>query len=58
MSLAQVYKVLAVDEDFKTYALKEVYVKHVDPAIKMAYVNEIKLLKKLRDKPGIITLYD
>ena len=45
-------------EDGNIYAIKEVYIKHAPPEIKTAYVNEIKLLKKLRDKPGIITLYD
>ena len=45
-------------EDYQIYALKEVYMRHVDPAIKTAYINEIKLLNKLRDKPEIITLYD
>ena len=45
-------------EDYQIYALKEVYMKHVDPAIKTAYINEIKLLNKLREKPEIITLHD
>lgn len=53
--MVQVFKVVG-EEDFQTYALKEVYLKHVDPAIKSAYINEIKLLKKLSDKPEIITL--
>lgn len=45
------------EEDLQTYALKEVYLKHVDPAIKQAYVNEIRLLNKLSNKPEIITLH-
>ena len=52
----QVFKVLG--EDGNIYAIKEVYVKHALPEIKTAYVNEIKLLNKLQDKPGIITLHD
>ena len=52
----QVFKVVS-EEDFQTYALKEVYLKYVDPAIKQAYVNEIKLLNKLTSKPEIITLH-
>ena len=52
----QVFKVVS-EEDFQTYALKEVYLKHVDPAIKHAYINEIKLLNKLNNKPEIITLH-
>ena len=55
MSL-QVFKVVG-ESDHQMYALKEVYVKHVDPAIKTAYINEIKLLKKLANKPEIITLH-
>jgi len=47
-----------VGEDYQVYALKEVYIRHVDPAIKTAYINEIKLLNRLRDKPEIITLHD
>lgn len=54
--VVQVYKVIS--EDYRIYALKEVYLKHVDPAIMKAYVNEIRLLKKLQEKPEIITLYD
>lgn len=53
---SQVYKVLG--DDHKIYAVKEVYMKHVDPAVKKAYVNEVKLLTKLRDRPEIVTLYD
>ena len=45
-------------EDYQIYALKEVYMRHVDPGIKTAYINEIKLLNKLREKPEIITLHD
>lgn len=45
-------------DDHKIYAVKEVYMKHVDPAVKKAYVNEVKLLTKLRDRPEIVTLYD
>lgn len=45
-------------EDFQIYALKEVYMKSLDESIKKAYINEIKLLKRLRDKPEIITLHD
>lgn len=56
MFCLQVFKV--VGENYQTYALKEVYIKHVDPAIKEAYVNEIKLLKRLSGKEEIITLYD
>ena len=47
-----------IGEDYQTYVLKEVYIKHVDPAIKKAYVNEIKLLNRLREKPEIIMLHD
>ena len=47
-----------IGEDWQMYALKEVYLKHVDPAVKSAYVNEIRLLSRLRDKPEIITLHD
>ena len=57
-TMLQVYKVLALNGDYQAYALKEVYIKHTDPAIKQAYINEIKLLKKLRGKPEIITLHD
>ena len=56
LNLSQVFKVLG--EDRNIYAIKEVYIKHALPEIKTAYVNEIKLLNKLRDKPGIITLHD
>ena len=52
----QVFKVAA--EDYQTYALKEVYLKHVDPAIISAYTNEIRLLNKLQGKPEIITLHN
>ena len=45
------------ESDYQTYALKEVYLKHVDQEIRNAYINEIRLLKKLSDKPEIITLY-
>ena len=45
------------ESDYQTYALKEVYLKHVDQDIRKAYINEIRLLKKLSDKPEIITLY-
>lgn len=47
-----------MDEEFQMYALKEVYLKNLDDVIKKAYLNEIRLLKRLRDKPEIITLYD
>lgn len=50
------FKVIA--EDFEIYALKEVYLKNLDDVIKKAYLNEIRLLKRLKDKPEIITLYD
>ena len=44
--------------DGNVYALKEVYMKHSVPQIKAAYINEIKLLRKLKGKPEIITLHD
>jgi serine/threonine protein kinase len=51
-----VFKVVS-ELDYQTYALKEVYLKHIDPDIKSAYINEIRLLKRLSDKPEIVTLY-
>ena len=45
-------------DDEQSYALKEVYMKNLDRAVKMAYVNEIKLLRKLKGHSEIITLYD
>lgn len=53
----QVFKVVSVD-DYKVYALKEVHTRGVDSAVKMAYINEIKLLKQLAGQQEIITLYD
>ena len=47
-----------VAEDFQMYALKEVYLGNLDDVIKRAYLNEIRLLERLKDKPEIITLYD
>ena len=52
----QVFKVVG-ESDYQTYALKEVYLKHVDRDIKNAYINEIRLLKKLSDKPEIVSLH-
>ena len=52
----QVFKVIS--NDGNVYALKEVYMKHSVPQIKAAYINEIKLLRKLKGKPEIITLHD
>ena len=54
--ILQVFKVLG--KDLQPYALKEVYMKHLDDVIKNAYLNEIRLLKRLRGKPEIITLHD
>lgn len=45
-------------DDYKVYALKEVHTKGVDSAVKMAYINEIKLLKQLAGQQEIITLHD
>lgn len=56
LSYTQVFKVLG--EDAQIFALKEVYLKNLDDTVKKAYLNEIRLLKRLRDKPEIITLYD
>ena len=54
--VAQVFKVQG--EDLQIYAVKEVYMKNLNDIVKKAYMNEIKLLNRLRDKPEIITLYD
>ena len=56
-SLSQVFKIVSVD-DYKVYALKEVYTKGVDSAVKKAYINEIQLLKNLKGQQEIITLYE
>ena len=45
-------------EDAQLYALKEVYIKAAPNEIKSAYVNEVKLLKKLKNQVEIITLFD
>ncbi len=47
-----------IGEDFQIYALKEVYIKHVDPVIKEVFINEIKLLKRLSIRREIITLHN
>ncbi len=45
-------------EDLRIYALKVVYLKNLNDVVKKAYMNEIILLNRLRDRPEIITLYD
>ena len=47
-----------MSEDAQLYALKEVYIKNAPNEIKSAYINEVKLLKKLKGQPEIITLFD
>ena len=47
-----------LSDDGNIYALKEIYMKGSPTEIKAAYINEIKLLKKLKGQPQIITLHD
>ena len=47
-----------IDEDFQTFALKEVYLKHLDNAVKKAYVTEVQFLKQLKNVPEVVTLHD
>ena len=47
-----------MSEEAQLFALKEVYIRDAHPEIKSAYINEVKLLKKLRGRPEIITLFD
>ena len=51
----KVFKV--VSEDFEIFALKEVYLKHLDNAVKRAYVTEINFLKLLKNVPEVATLH-
>ena len=46
-----------VSEDFKIFALKEVYLKHLDNAVKRAYVTDINFLKLLENVPEVATLH-
>ena len=46
-----------MNEDCEIFALKEVYLKHVDDAVKKAYVTEINFLKRLKNVPEVITLH-
>ncbi|CAI8048691.1 Serine/threonine-protein kinase mph1 [Geodia barretti] len=52
---SKVFKV--VNEDFEIFALKEVYLKHLDEAVKRAYATEMNFLKLLRNVPEVATLH-
>lgn len=46
-----------ISEDFEIFALKEVYLKHLDNAVKRAYITEINFLKMLKNVPEVATLH-
>ena len=46
-----------MSEDCEVYALKEVYLKHVDSAVKRAYITEIEFLQQLNNVPEVVTLH-
>ena len=46
-----------ISENCEMYAVKEVYLKHVDDAVKNAYVTEINFLKRLKNFPEVVTLH-
>lgn len=51
-----VYKVLNSDNEI--LALKCVQLKDLPPNLQENYINEVRLLSKLRNKPGIVNLID
>ena len=51
-----VYKVLNSDNEI--LALKCVKLKDLPKTLQENYINEVRLLSKLRNKPGIVTLID
>jgi len=53
---SKVYKVL--DEDGNIHAIKQVSLENVDNTIKNGYIEEIKLLQRLKNYNGIIRLMD
>ena len=55
-SSCTVYKVLNEEND--VFALKCVNLKHLPKSQLQDYVNEVRLLRRLRGKPGIIDLVD
>ena len=50
------YKVLS--QDNQVYAIKHVKLKDLPKHVLQDYINEVKILRKLQGKPGIITLFD
>ena len=51
---AQVFKVMAPNN--KLFALKKISFHNVDPDVQRGFLEEVKLLKKLHGRPGIIQL--
>ena len=56
MCFPQIFQVLSEENDL--YALKEVYMQHLDPVIQRSFFEEVQLLKQLQGKQEIIRLHD